>query len=55
VIAHFNPMYYAVEAAKLFDGGNYVNQTATIAIVVLLVLLGVASAWSSRTYRRLDV
>ncbi|MDR3288771.1 MAG: ABC transporter permease [Peptococcaceae bacterium] len=51
-IAHFNPMYYTVEASRLLAGG-VVNSAETItAFVVMLPLTVIALWWATGVYRR---
>jgi ABC-2 type transport system permease protein len=52
VVAHFNPLYYVVEADRLLAQGNIVNGTVGLAFLVMILLAGVTLWWSTRIYRK---
>jgi ABC-2 type transport system permease protein len=52
VIAHFNPLYYVVEANRLLAAGNIVNSTVGLAFLVMVALSIVTIWWATRVYRK---
>jgi ABC-2 type transport system permease protein len=52
VIAHFNPLYYVVEANRLLAAGDIVNSTVGLAFLVIIVLTIVTIWWAARVYRK---
>jgi len=52
VIAHFNPLYYVVEANRLLAAGNIANATVGLAFLVMVALTAVTIWWATRVYRK---
>jgi len=52
VLAHFNPLYYLVAAARQLALGNLSGDALWHAFAVLVPLCVVALAWATRVYRR---
>ncbi|HVM70529.1 MAG TPA: ABC transporter permease [Anaerolineales bacterium] len=52
IIAHFNPMYYVVEAARALAGGSLANTQVLLAFLVMLPLSVIVFAWSTGVYRK---
>ena len=52
VLAHFNPLYYLVAAARTLAAGNFSNSALWQAFAVLVPLCVLAMAWATRVYRR---
>ena len=52
VIAHFNPLYYVVEANRLSAAGNIANSTVGLAFLAMVVLAVVTIWWATRVYRK---
>jgi ABC-2 type transport system permease protein len=52
VIAHFNPMYYIVEASRILAGGTIGSNTVLIAFVVMLPLTAITLSWATNVYRK---
>jgi ABC-2 type transport system permease protein len=52
VIAHFNPMYYVVEAARVLAGGSLAGGQVLDAFMVMLPLTAIVLAWSTGVYRK---
>lgn len=52
VIAHFNPMYYIVEASRILARGTIGSNTVLIAFVVILPLTVIALSWATNVYRK---
>jgi ABC-2 type transport system permease protein len=51
-IAHFNPMYYTVEASRVLAGG-VINSTETLtAFAVMIPLTVITLTWATRVYRK---
>jgi ABC-2 type transport system permease protein len=51
VLAHFNPLYYAVQAARALSAGLIMNWTVISAFLVLVTLTVITVTWATRTYR----
>lgn len=45
ILAHCNPFYYAVNAARALLGGSFVDSSIVIALVVFTFLAALALAW----------
>jgi ABC-2 type transport system permease protein len=52
VIAHFNPLYYIVEANRVLAAGNIWNTTVGLAFLVLIPLTVITVWWATRVYRK---
>ena len=52
VLAHFNPLYYVVEADRVLAQGNIVNGAVGLAFLVMVLLTGLALWWATRVYRK---
>jgi ABC-2 type transport system permease protein len=52
VIAHFNPMYYVVEAARVLANGTILDGQVLLAFLVMLPLTALVLAWSTGIYRK---
>jgi ABC-2 type transport system permease protein len=52
VLAHFNPLYYAVEAARALANGTFGSNTVWQAFAVLVPLCVVVVAWATQVFRR---
>jgi ABC-2 type transport system permease protein len=51
VIAHLNPLYYAVEASRALSAGTVGSWTVAQAFLVMTGLTAVVLWWSTRVYR----
>lgn len=49
--AHFNPLYYAVEASRALINGDFSQPVVWQAFLVLIPLLALAFGWAVRSYR----
>jgi ABC-2 type transport system permease protein len=52
VLAHFNPLYYAVEGARALSVGAYSNPAVWQAFAVLIPLCVVVVTWATGVFRR---
>ena len=52
VLAHFNPLYYAVEGARALSAGAYSNPAVWQAFAVLVPLCIVVVSWATGVFRR---
>jgi ABC-2 type transport system permease protein len=52
VLAHFDPLYYVVEADRILANGHIINSTVGIAFLVLVPLTALAMWWATRVYRK---
>jgi ABC-2 type transport system permease protein len=52
VLAHFNPLYYLVVAARSLSHGTFSGGPVWQAFAVLVPLCALALAWATRVYRR---
>ena len=52
VLAHFNPLYYLVTAARALAVGNFGGGATWQAFAVLVPLCALTLAWATRVYRR---
>jgi ABC-2 type transport system permease protein len=52
VIAHFNPLYYLVEAARALGAGSFNGSAIWQAFAVLTPLCALVLAWATRVFRR---
>jgi ABC-2 type transport system permease protein len=50
-LAHFNPLYYLVAAARVLAAGNFGDPHACQAFVVLVPLTVLVVAWATRVVR----
>jgi ABC-2 type transport system permease protein len=51
VLAHLNPLYYAVQAARALSSGTTGSWTVISAFLVLAALAVITCAWATRAYR----
>ena len=51
VLAHLNPLYYAVQAARALSAGMLMNWTVISAFLVLVTLTVITVTWATRTYQ----
>lgn len=52
VLAHFNPLYYGVEASKKLAEGSIVNQSVFVGFIVIVVITIITLIWSTRVYNK---
>jgi ABC-2 type transport system permease protein len=52
VLAHFNPLYYLVVAARALAVGHLSNSAVWQAFVVLIPLCALVLMWATRVFRR---
>jgi ABC-2 type transport system permease protein len=52
VLAHFNPLYYAVDAARVLAAGVFGRPEVWQAFAVLVPLCGLVLVWATRVFRR---
>lgn len=52
MLAHLDPLYYAVEAARDLSAGTIASAAVAQGFAVLVVLTGVTLWWATRVYRR---
>ena len=52
VLAHFNPLYYAVEGARALSAGVFSSSAVWQAFAVLIPLCVVVVAWATSVFRR---
>jgi len=52
VIAHFNPLYYLVEASRVLSAGVFANAKVWQAFAVLVPLCALVLAWATRVFRK---
>jgi ABC-2 type transport system permease protein len=52
VLAHFNPLYYLVTAARHLAVGNFSSDAVWQAFAVLVPLCALTLTWATRVYRR---
>jgi ABC-2 type transport system permease protein len=51
VIAHFNPLYYLVQASRALAAGSFANAAVWQAFAVLVPLCGLVLWWATRVFR----
>jgi len=51
VLAHFNPLYYAVQASRELAGGTLSNPAVWQAFAVLVPLCALVVTWATRIVR----
>jgi ABC-2 type transport system permease protein len=51
VLAHFNPLYYLVEAARVLASGSFSGEHVWQAFAVLVPLCALVLAWATRVFR----
>jgi len=49
-IAHFNPMYYVVEASRVLVGGTINNNAVWQAVLIMLPLTAIVLWWATQVY-----
>jgi ABC-2 type transport system permease protein len=52
IVAHFNPLYYAVQAARTLSNGTIASATVVEGYVVIVGLVVATLWWATRTYQR---
>jgi ABC-2 type transport system permease protein len=52
VIAHFNPLYYLVQASRALAVGSFSNAAVWQAFAVLVPLCAVVMVWATRVFRK---
>jgi ABC-2 type transport system permease protein len=52
VVAHFNPLYYLVQASRVLAGGTLTGSAVWQAFAVLAPLCLLVLAWATRVFRR---
>jgi len=52
VLGHFNPMYYAVQAARDLAAGQVVTATVGVGFAVMAGMAALALYWGTRSYQR---
>jgi ABC-2 type transport system permease protein len=52
IIAHFNPMFYVVEADRLLGANNIANSTVGVGFLVMVPLTSLVIWWATRVYRK---
>jgi ABC-2 type transport system permease protein len=52
VIAHFNPLFYAVRASRVLAGGTVAATAVWQAFAVLVPLCPLVLAWATSVFRR---
>jgi ABC-2 type transport system permease protein len=52
VIAHFNPLYYLVQASRSLAAGSFSNSAVWQAFAVLVPLCGLVLLWATRVFRK---
>jgi ABC-2 type transport system permease protein len=52
ILAHFNPMYYVVEANRLLAAGIINDSAVWLGFLVMFVLTGLTLWWATRVYRK---
>jgi ABC-2 type transport system permease protein len=52
VLAHFNPLYYLVEAARALAVGSFGAPAVWQAFAVLVPLCAIVLAWATRVFQR---
>jgi ABC-2 type transport system permease protein len=51
ILAHFNPLYYVVEASRSLAAGSFASDHVWQAFAVLVPLCGLVVAWATRVFR----
>ncbi|WP_040949974.1 ABC transporter permease [Gorillibacterium massiliense] len=52
IVAHFNPLYYVVEASRVLGGGTILDGKVYEAFGVMAALMVIVLWWSTRVYRK---
>jgi ABC-2 type transport system permease protein len=52
VIAHFNPLYYLVQASRVLAAGTLTSAAVWQAFAVLVPLCALVLAWATSVFRR---
>jgi ABC-2 type transport system permease protein len=52
VVAHFNPLYYAVQASRSLAAGNFGGAAVWQAFAVLVPLCALVVTWATRVFRK---
>jgi ABC-2 type transport system permease protein len=51
-IAHFNPLYYAVQGARSLSAGHFSNSAVWQAFAVMIPLTALVLWWATQVYRK---
>lgn len=52
ITAHFNPVYYVVEASRSLAVGNFASTSILYAFVILVAFATLTMSWATRVYRK---
>ncbi|MDD9149578.1 ABC transporter permease [Sporolactobacillus sp. CQH2019] len=52
LIAHFNPLFYDVEAARVLANGTLLASRVYEAFLIMIILTALVLCWSTRVYRK---
>jgi ABC-2 type transport system permease protein len=52
VLAHFNPLYYLVQASRVLAGGTLTGAAVWQAFAILVPLCALVLAWATRVFRK---
>lgn len=52
LVAHFNPMYYTVEASRVLSSGTINSSEVLTAFIIMLPLTVIVLNWATRVYRK---
>jgi ABC-2 type transport system permease protein len=52
VLAHFNPLYYLVQASRALAVGSFGNNAVWQAFAVLVPLSALVVAWATQVFRK---
>ena len=52
VLAHFNPLYYLVESARVLADGTLTGTAVWQAFAVLVPLCALVLTWATRVFRK---
>jgi ABC-2 type transport system permease protein len=52
LIAHFNPMYYVVEASRILADGRVNTSEVWVAFLVMIFLTAITLWWATQVYRK---
>jgi ABC-2 type transport system permease protein len=50
-IAHLDPLYYVVEAARRLSAGTLDNGTVAAGYLIVIALTAATTTWATRAYR----
>ena len=52
IVAHFNPVYYVVEATRHLAMGNYSNSMVMYAFMIMIVICALTMTWATRIFSK---